>query len=179
MSSTLSRTQSRFSAGRWISEPSVDAPLQPVDLDRFQRRRPSLSKRASRALARFLITFGIGVAATLAWQSSGDAVREIVASSSPKLVWLAPAAPVEQTAPAPIRSSSNSSNMEEFKAISQGLAVVRQSVDQLAAGQQQISREIAKLQASNQDSFDRTSAPPSPIAAPARKPAPLQGQPVR
>ena len=177
MSSTLSRTQSRFSAGRWITEPSVDAPLQPIDLDGFPRRRPSLGKRASRAVARFLITFCTGVAAALAWQSFGDAVREIVARSSPKLVWLAPAAPVEQTAPAP---PSSSPDLDELKAISHGLAVVRQSVDQLAAGQQQITREIAKLQASNQDSLERTSAPPpSPIAAPSRKPVPSQVPPVR
>jgi hypothetical protein len=177
MSSTLSRTQSRFSGGRWISEPSVEAPLQPVDLDRFQGRRPSPGKRASRAPVRFLTVFCIGVAATLAWQSSGDTVREIVASSSPKLVWLAPAAPIEQAAPARVPSSPD---MDELKVISQGLAVVRQGIDQLAAGQQQITREIARLQAINQDSFDRISAPPSsPIAAPARRPVPLQAQPVR
>ncbi len=35
--------------------------------------QPSLRKRASRALSRFLIAFCIGVAATLAWESYGDA----------------------------------------------------------------------------------------------------------
>jgi hypothetical protein len=177
MSSTLSRTQSKFSAGRWVTEPSVDAPLQPIDLDRFPRRRPSLGKRASRALARFLITFCIGVAATLAWQSSGDTVREIIASSSPQLVWLAPAAPVEQTAPA-----APSPDLEQLKAMSLGLAVVRQSVDrlaaQVAAGQEQMTRDITKLQAAEQDILHKISAPPPrPAAAPAQKPAPLTAPP--
>ena len=71
-------------------------PLRPVDLD----ARPSLGKRASRTLARFLITFCIGVAATLAWQSYGDAARQMIANSYPPLGWLAPqSAPVAQTAP--------------------------------------------------------------------------------
>jgi hypothetical protein len=46
----------------------------------------SLGKQASFALTRFLIAFCIGVAATLAWQSYGDAVRKMTASSSPRLV---------------------------------------------------------------------------------------------
>jgi hypothetical protein len=122
-----------------------------------------------------VITFCIGVAATLAWQSYGDALREMIASSSPQLGWLAPTAPVAQTAPA-----APSPDLDELKAISRGLAVVRQSVDQLAAGQQQMTREITKLQATKQDSLDRTSAPPSsPAAAAARKPVPSQAQPVR
>jgi hypothetical protein len=178
MGSPLSLTQSRFSAGRWVAEPSLDAPLQPTDLDRFPSTRPSLGKRASRVLARFLITFCIGVAATLTWQSYGDAVREMIASSSPQLVWLAPATPVGQTAPA--APAAPSSDLEQLKTISRDLAVVRQSVDQLAAGQQQMTREITKLQATKQDGLDRTSAPPSsPTAAPARKPVPSQAQPVR
>ena len=49
----------------------------------------------------FLITFCIGVAATLTWQSYGDAAREMIANSSPELSWLAPrAASFAQTASA-------------------------------------------------------------------------------
>ena len=85
MSSTLSRTRSDISTGLWGTEPPVDATLHPADLDRLPSKRPSLGKRASRALARFVITFCIGVAATLAWQSYGDAAREMIASSSAQL----------------------------------------------------------------------------------------------
>jgi len=180
MGSTQSVTQTRFSSGRWAAEPSLDAPLQPADLDELPITRPSLGKRASRALARFLITCCIGVAATLAWQSYGDAARAMIVSSYPHLAWLAPAAPAVQTAPA--KPATPSPDLDELKTISRGLAAVRQSVDLLAAGQQQMTREIAKLQTTRQDSPDRVSAPPpAPAAAPARKPVPLpsQAQPVR
>jgi hypothetical protein len=50
--------------------------------DRLPSKRPSLGEGASHALARFVITFCIGVAATLAWQFYGDAARERIASSS-------------------------------------------------------------------------------------------------
>jgi hypothetical protein len=35
-----------------------------------------------------LISFCVGVAATLGWQSYGDAAREMIASSYPQLGWL-------------------------------------------------------------------------------------------
>jgi len=41
---------------------------------------------------RVLITFCVGIAATLAWQSYGDAARQIIASSYPQFGWLAPQA---------------------------------------------------------------------------------------
>jgi hypothetical protein len=171
--------------------PSVDATLRPADLknDRSPSKRPSLGKRASRALARFLITFCIGVAATLAWQSYGDAARERIASSSPQLGWLAPrAALVAQTAPDMIAPAAPSPDQQQLNAMSLGLAAVRQSVDrlgaQLTAGQEQMTRDITKLQAAEQDILDKISAPPPrPAGAPARKPAPLtppsQAPPVR
>ena len=56
MASTLSPTQSELSAALWSTHPSVDAMI----------KRSLLGKRASRSLTRFLIIFGIGVAATLA-----------------------------------------------------------------------------------------------------------------
>ena len=88
-----------------------------------------------------------------------------------------PAAPVAEASAAP------SPDQGELKAIWFGLAGVRQRVDeiaaQLAAGQEQVTRDINKLQAVEQDILDKISAPPlRPVAAPARKPAPLTPLPL-
>ena len=170
MSSRLSLSLSEFSEERWATEPLIEPPPHPSELGLIRGTRSSRVKRASLALARFLITFCIGVAATLTWQSYGDAARGMIASSSPQLAWLAPqAAPVEQAAPAP----SPPASPDQLKAISRGLAVVRQSVDRLAV-------DIAKLQAAKQDTLDRTSGPtPAAVGAPGRKPAPPAPSPVR
>ena len=143
----------------------------------LKSKRPSLGKRAARGLTRFLVIFCIGVATTLAWQSYGDAAREMIANSSPQLRWLAPQTAVAQTAPdmvAPTAPATSSPDVQQFKAMSLGLAAVRQSVEQLAAAQQQMTDEIAKLQATEQEILDKISTPPRPAAAPApaRKSAP-------
>jgi hypothetical protein len=138
-------------------------------------------------LMRLLIAFCIGVTVTLAWQSYGDAAREMVANSSPQLSWLAPQAAVAQTAPDAIAATTSSPGPQELKAVSANLAAVRQKVDQLAAqvvaGQEQMARDFAtKLQAAEQDILDKISVPPSqPAAAPVGKPAspPLPLTPAR
>ncbi len=43
---------------------------------------------------RFLVGVCVGAAATLAWQSYGDAARAMVAGTLPQLGWLAPQAAV-------------------------------------------------------------------------------------
>jgi hypothetical protein len=73
------------------------------------------------AFARFLMIFCVGVLATFAWQSYGGAAREAMASWSPHFVWLAP--PVVPADAPP----------DQIAAISRDFAVVRQSVDELAA----------------------------------------------
>ena len=51
-------------------------------------------------LTHILITLCVGAAAIMAWQSYGDAARQIIASSYPQLGWLAPhAEEVAQNAP--------------------------------------------------------------------------------
>jgi hypothetical protein len=51
-------------------------------------------------LTRILITFCVGVAAILAWQSYGDAARQIIASAYPQAGWLAPrTVPIGYSAP--------------------------------------------------------------------------------
>jgi hypothetical protein len=133
---------------------------------------------------RFLIAVGIGIAATLGWQSYGDAAREIIASSYPQLGWLAPQAAAAPAAPATIAAATASLDQQELRTVSLGLAAVRQRVDQLAAqfaaGQEQMTRDFtAKLQAVEQDILDKISqAAPPPAAAPARKPVPPPAQPA-
>jgi hypothetical protein len=137
---------------------------------------------------RFLMAVGIGVAATLAWQSYGDAAREIIASSYPQLSWLAPQAAAAQAAPTTIGAATASLDQQELKEVSLGLAVIQQRVDQLAArvaaGQEQMTRDLtAKLHAVEQDILDKISQPaaPQPATAPARKPVPppAQAAPLR
>src|SRR3977135_2056299 len=98
MASTLSPTQSEFSSvdelferptGRGSIHALPDGMIRAADL---KRKRPSLGKRAARWLSLFLIMFFIGVAAPLAWQSYGDAAKEMIANSYPQLSWLAPQA---------------------------------------------------------------------------------------
>ena len=182
----MNATLSFLHAPQWASEGPVDESVRPARVGRLLRKRLPFGKRVSRAVSRFLITFCIGVAATLAWQSHGDAIREMIASSHPQLGWLVPRAAPD--APSP--------DLQQLKGMSTDLGVVRQSVDHLAAqfvaGQEQMTRDITKLRAEEQEILesivklhaterdilvnilDRISAPaPQPVAAPARKPAPL------
>jgi hypothetical protein len=184
MAYTLSSTQSEFPEDRWATEPPIQARTRPTDR---RIEQPSPDKRASGGFARFLIIFCIGVAATLVWQSYGDVAREMIANSSPQLRWLAPQA-VAQTAPdmvTPTAPATPSPDVQQLKGMSLGLAAVRQSVEQLAAAQQQMTDEIAKLQATEQEILDKVSGPPRPAAAPPRKSAPpvpppsSQGPPAR
>src|SRR5215510_14776270 len=184
MAYTLSSTQSEFPEDRWSTSPPIQARIRPTDRGIEQ---PSLGKRALRSFARFLIIFCIGVVASLVWQSYGDAAKEMIGKSSPRLRWLAPQT-AARTAPdmvAPTVPATPSPDVQQLKAMSLGLAALRQSVEQLAAAQQQMTDEIAKLQATEQEILDRVSAPPRPTAAPARKSAPpapppsSQGPPAR
>jgi hypothetical protein len=175
--------------------------------DNFPSIRPSRRKRARRVLARFLITLCIGVAGTLAWQSYGDAAREMIAKSSPQLSWLAPQAaavrtpPAVQTSPNMVASAAPSPDLQQLKAMSLGIAAMRQSVDQLQnrmtnvdqlqnrmtneitklrAAQQDVDQlqnrmtnEITKLRAAQQEILDKISMPPPrSAAAPTHNPPP-------
>jgi hypothetical protein len=92
--------------------------------------RPSLGKRASRRLVRFLIVFSIGVGTTLAWQSYGDAARAMIATSWPQLAALAPEpAPAPQAAPEP-NASPQATASPELQQLKDDLAQVKQELQQ-------------------------------------------------
>jgi hypothetical protein len=46
-----------------------------------------VKERGSRGFTRYLVAICIGVAATLAWQSYGEATKQIVATRAPELGW--------------------------------------------------------------------------------------------
>jgi hypothetical protein len=160
MDSTFTPTQSEFPTHVRAARPTVD-PLT---------KRPSLARRVRRGSTRFLIIFCLGVGTTLAWQSYGDAAREMIAKSSPQFAWLAPNV---------VTAAAASPDQQQ---LALGLAAVRQSVDlltgQLAAGQQQMGSDIAKLQADEQEILQKLSAvSPRPTAVPTHKPSPVPPPP--
>jgi hypothetical protein len=128
-----------------------------LKFDQPRSERPRLGKRVLLALA--AITFCIGVAATLAWQSRGDAARKAIAGAVPRLGWLAPqAAPVTQNTPdivAPAASAAPSPDQQQFTAMPLDLDAMRQSVDQIAASQKQMAQMVNQLTA-RQEQMART-----------------------
>jgi hypothetical protein len=183
MTATLERIPTDF-WDKWDSTRVTDPSPPPVDVTepRPSRHHGSLGRRASRAFLRFLITLAVGVGGTLAWQAYGDDARQLMASAYPEqLGWMAPqattalapqSAPVALASDAPVAPAVD---QQQLNGLSLNLAAVRQSVEQLAAqvasSQQQMSGDIARLQASEQDILNKISAPrPAPVAA--RKPTP-------
>ena len=142
--------EGEFSEDRWPTGTSFDTKICHIGLN---RKRLSLAKRTAIGLARFLLVNGIGVAATLAWQSYGDEIREFVAKSYPQLDWVAPETAFAKAAPemARIIPSAASPDRQEFEGMSVALAAVQQRVNRLAAefvtSQEQMISDIAKLKA--------------------------------
>jgi hypothetical protein len=143
----------------------------------------SVGRRALRRFVRFLVTLGIGIVGTLAWQAYGDDARQMMAMAYPdQLGWIAPQAapdaPAAQSTPATLAAAAPAApslDQQQLNSLSLNLAAVRQSVEQLAtqvaSAQQQMSGEIARLQASEQDILTKIATPPRPAPVAARKPA--------
>jgi hypothetical protein len=182
MTATLQREPAEF-WDKWSSTQATDVRPSPVELTR--QPPPARRRRPLRAFLRFLITIGVGVGGTLAWQAYGDEARLMMATLYPEqLGWVAPQATTTGLAtpgaPATLASApptAPSVDQQQLNALSLNLAAVRQGVEQLAtqaaAAQQQMSGEIARLQASEQDILNKIAAPPprpAPVAA--RKPPP-------
>jgi hypothetical protein len=191
-----------------------------------KRIESQTKRRALRALGRYFVVICLAVAGTLAWQSYGEATKQIVATRAPELGW-SPAAkliiaswvqelgwtkpseardtssarspvaetpqgirviPVAQTAPegaAPKEPAAPAIDPEQVQQITRSLTRLQQSVEQLAAAQDQMAQRITSLQAADSEILSRVPAPPPPPplppAAPSRKqstaPAPVPRAP--
>jgi hypothetical protein len=87
------------------------------------------------------------------------------AASSGPVVSSETAAPTARIAP-------SAELQQQLDAMVHDLAAVRQSVERLAAGQEQMASDIAKLETAEQDIRRRISGLPPAAAAPTRKPVP-------
>ena len=172
MSAMPSHTQPGLSAALLV-RPSVDADAgSPVEVknDQLPTSRLSLGNRASLAFAYYMIVFSIGIAATLAWQTYGDAVRHLIVPAA--------SAPDQQ------QLNAMSLDLDALRRSIDGLAIsigtsiatsqeqTTHSIDELTASLEQMTHEIAKLQAVEQYVLYKNSDPP-PRPAPAQVPKPI------
>jgi len=168
--------------------------------DRLVAIENQTKRRRSRGFTRYLVAVLIGVAATLAWQSYGDAGKQVIATKAPELGWSPEArkmitswvpvgwtkppagsekqvAPVAQTAPqnvAPKAPTTASLDPEQLQQITQSLTTLRETVEHLTAGQDQMTRVISRLESAVAELITKMpEPPPRPPAAPVRKPMPV------
>jgi hypothetical protein len=168
--------------------------------DRLVAIENQTKRRGSRGFTRYLVAVLIGVAATLAWQSYGDAGKQVIATKAPELGWSPEArkmitswvpigwtkppagsekqvVPVAQAAPqnvAPKAPTTASLDPEQLQQITQSVATLRETVEQLTAGQDQMTRVIGRLESAVAELITKMpEPPPRPPVAPARKPMPV------
>jgi len=169
-------------------EPSLHVRPLPsgFNSDQLASDGPSIGRRMFRALTRFFFAVLIGVGATLAWQSHGDAAKQIVRTWAPSLAWLLPlstttsppdgpvsaqnaalpqSAPLTQSA-APASAFAVGELVQQIEPITRDLTIVRRSLEQIAAKQEQMAQNIAKQQPAVQNIRPKISPPPLSRAVP-------------
>ena len=143
------------------------------------RTRPSVGRRMLRAVSRFVMAVFIGVGATLGWQAYGDTAKQMLAVHAPELVPLLAWLPAKSP---PAVAAAPASPTLQLEPLAANLEFVRRSVEQMAIKQEQIIRNVAALQAIDEEIRQKVSspppAPPQPAAAvPPPKPAAPKLQP--
>ncbi len=135
--------------------------------------RPSIGRRMFRTLSRFSIAVLIGVGATLGWQSYGDAAKEMLVAQAPMLGLVLSVS----TTKSPVVAATSTDPMQQLAPLASNLDVVRRSVEQLAAKQEQMAQNIAALRAVEEDARQKiSSAAPAPAQQAASIPQPKPPQ---
>src|SRR5215831_11803593 len=152
-----------------------------------------LKKRGSRRPRgfRYLVAILIGIATALAWQSYGESAKQIIATRAPDLGWSPEvkqmiatsiqwigwtSAGPEKQAPPVVQTASTTPSLDPgpVEQMTHNLAALRQIVELLAGGQDQMARQIARLEAAVAELTAKIPEPPAqPSVAPARKPTPV------
>ena len=155
-------------------KPSMHSP-RPSGLkhDRAASGRPPVGRRVFRTLTKFFIAALFGVGGTLAWQSYGDAAREMVVARAPTLAWL-----LSVSTKSPAGAATSPYSAQQLEPLASNLDVVRRSLERLAAKQDQMAQNIAALQAVEEDIRQKMSyTPPFPSKQAASIPQPKPPQP--
>jgi hypothetical protein len=161
--------------GRRRMKPSIDSPHHyRFGEGPLASGRPSIGRRIFRTLTRFSIAVLIGIGATLGWQSYGDAAKEMLVARAPMLGWVLSVS----TTKSPVVAATSIDPMQQLAPLASSLDVVRRSIEQLAAKQEQMSQNIAALRAVQEDVRQKmSSTPPAPAEQAASIPQPKPPQP--
>jgi hypothetical protein len=161
MSATPSPTQ-LFLADALPTEPLSEEAhyIHPADVENgeFANGQPLPGKRAWLTFVGFLIAAGVGIIAAFAWESHGDVAKETIAAASLKEI-----SPVLEV----MRQSLNT--LATSTATNQ--AQMMRSIDQLAAGQEHVTREITEMQTIERYILDKISTPTAAMPKPALRPS--------
>jgi len=135
-------------------------------------------------IQRQLVAVLTAVAAALAWQSYGDAAKQVIATKAPELGWspeakqmiaswtlgwTKPPASPEKIAPeivAPKAPPAPSLDPAQVQQITQSLAAVQETVQELAGSQRSMARDIARLESAVAEILKIKEPLPQPPAAP-------------
>ena len=119
---------------------------------------PTSRGRNSRGIVRYLIAICVGIAAAFAWQSYGDAIKQITARASERsaqakqmtaswtLSWTKPLGGPEKIAPEAVAPKASPAPSLEPAQVTQSLPALREPTEQIAADRHQASGEIARRQ---------------------------------
>jgi len=173
--------------------------------DSQTKSAPESQAKRRVSFGRYLVAICIGVAGTLAWQSYSEATKQTTATTTPRLgwspeaklaswvqqlEWTKPPATLEYAAvwsslpetpqlADPVASKTAAlDDAAQRQQIALSLAALRQTVQQIAAGQDKTAREINKLAADVEMLSKVPAHPPQPPIAPARKPMPTPLTPL-
>src|SRR5262245_39510109 len=158
--------------------PSGPRPPAAVRNNGSEGKKHAVGRRPMRAVFRFFIAVLIGVGATLAWQSYGDEAKEMVRASAPSLAWLLPnstKSPRDDQV-STVAYVTSAEVAQQLKPVALDLSYVRRGIDQLAirieqlaARQEKMARDVAILPAVEQDIREKLSPPPQPRTVAPRK----------
>lgn len=124
--------------------------------DRFGVHRPATGWRLLRTLCWIFAPVLIGIGAALAWQCYDGAARDMVVAELQSLGGLlSPAKPPAAAA------ATAPDTMQQLEPLAYKVEVMRRSVDQLAAKQDQMAESIVLLQAVADDIREKISSAPS------------------
>jgi hypothetical protein len=135
-------------------KPPVRAPS--LEDDYFGDDRPAIGSRILRTLIWIFAPVIIGIGAALVWQSYDSTARDMVVGQFQSLGWLLSPA---KTPPTLVAAAPDT--IQQLEPLVYNFEVVRRSVAQLAARQEQMAQDIALLQAIADDIREKVSTAPS------------------